>query len=456
MALLDRRRIHDLFLVAAFLCAGNATPQSLAAGLVLFVAGMALHMWSKAVLNRNVQLCTDGPYSICRHPFYLSNAMLDFGVCVMSGTWLLVAVYPVAFWVAYAPTVRNEENLLRELYSELHKAYCANTPALLPSLRGLLRSGKSYASWQNLLHERELSRLVRYSSFPLAVMFGARLWHSHWHKVDRMALTLGAAALGLYFLSEVIYHTLEERQVDRALPALVMWLSRNAFAVCSGSLLGLAIAWDAEVQDVLFAAGLVAFQVGCWSFASGAWARGASVAMRLVAVVLGLCWLEATWAIPFVLALHLSEALLGYRERGRWAAPRVRLALASTSCAIGIVVISMTGGFSKSHFLGHVAAVLRQNAQAGDTVIVVADRDLAGLEGRAHVDAIVHENRVRKIKKLLLGKRRAIIVVEANEVPHLDVLLKKAVISPLAEWCLGIEKFSALAVQLSPDDARTG
>ena len=87
--LFRRNHAHDLSLLLAVVCASHASKASLTLGAVLFGAGLLLTAWSKLALRRNAELATGGPYALCRHPFYLGNAMLDAGLCVMSGyVWL--------------------------------------------------------------------------------------------------------------------------------------------------------------------------------------------------------------------------------------------------------------------------------------------------------------------------------------------------------------------------------
>jgi len=76
------------------------TQASIVLGLAVILPGIVLHVWSKATLRRKRELATRGPYALCRHPFYLGNALYDLGLCVLSGNWLLLLMYPLGFHVA--------------------------------------------------------------------------------------------------------------------------------------------------------------------------------------------------------------------------------------------------------------------------------------------------------------------------------------------------------------------
>ena len=135
MRLITRSRLHDLSLLSAVLLASRATTAALVAGAAVWAVGVAFQIWSKAALKRTDVLSTTGPYAICRHPFYLANALFDLGICVMSGNPWLVALYPFAFAAGYLPTIRKEEAALSALYPEAYAEFRRTTPMVLPTLR---------------------------------------------------------------------------------------------------------------------------------------------------------------------------------------------------------------------------------------------------------------------------------------------------------------------------------
>src|SRR3990172_450883 len=78
------------YLVIIGLLACQMTPFSIASGTPLILIGIFLHLWAKGCLHQNTEVTTTGPYSFVRHPFYLANIFLDFGIALMSGWWLLL------------------------------------------------------------------------------------------------------------------------------------------------------------------------------------------------------------------------------------------------------------------------------------------------------------------------------------------------------------------------------
>ena len=115
---LHRGRLRDLVvalcLVSALVCPRDTA--MLAVALVLFTAGCLLHVLVKGQLIRNVTLCTEGAYSIVRHPYYLANYLVDVSLCLLSGNVYLVLLYPFLFYWAYGPTFAEEEALLASMH----------------------------------------------------------------------------------------------------------------------------------------------------------------------------------------------------------------------------------------------------------------------------------------------------------------------------------------------------
>jgi len=211
MRVLNRRHVHDLTLALALFSAGQSTRVWAAVGLTLFALGLALHVWSKCVLVRNVQLCTEGPYALCRHPFHLSNILFDLGICTMTGNVWLLVLYPILFWAAYRPTIQSEESSLAAIYGEAHAKYRATTPLILPAVTHLWTRGRGEVCWDHLVTERIMSRVARHLSFPLLILLAARLWRHEGEPASPVNLTLAAAAVALNVLSIVLYSTVERR-----------------------------------------------------------------------------------------------------------------------------------------------------------------------------------------------------------------------------------------------------
>ena len=166
---LRRSHLHDGALLLSMASGWLMTPTSLVIGGVVFVVGFAVQVWSKAALRRNRELSRRGPYALCRHPFYLGNALFDLSLCLMSGNWALVALYPFAFYWAYSPTILKEELYTRKLFGAAHRDYCRTTCLIFPFTKRFWADWRTPLSWRVLLAEKEVSRGIRHLSYPLLI-----------------------------------------------------------------------------------------------------------------------------------------------------------------------------------------------------------------------------------------------------------------------------------------------
>lgn len=104
----------------------------LGTGMFLILIGVSLRFWTLGFLHKKEELATSGPYSLCRHPLYLSSIVLTAGFCFLLrdvGNFVGAAIY---FAVFYSITIIWEEVRLRQRYGEEHERYCADTPILIP------------------------------------------------------------------------------------------------------------------------------------------------------------------------------------------------------------------------------------------------------------------------------------------------------------------------------------
>jgi len=140
-------------------------PRLMTAGAAVFLSGLALHFWSKGCLVRNWVVTSCGPYRLVRHPFYLANFLIDFGVCLISTNPWLTVLYVAGFLLVYLPTIRKEEQNLVGAHGDAYTKYAHRVPALLPYRLHAIFGPLDFA-WSNILREKELSRILRLLAIP--------------------------------------------------------------------------------------------------------------------------------------------------------------------------------------------------------------------------------------------------------------------------------------------------
>ncbi len=122
-------------MVAAFAWFSQPDARSLAWGLPVAVAGLALRAWSAGHLAKNQRLAMSGPYSHVRNPLYIGTMLVAAGLAVASWQWLLGVLFALVFALVYLPAIELEEQHLRKLFPE-YEVYARRVPMLWPRLRG--------------------------------------------------------------------------------------------------------------------------------------------------------------------------------------------------------------------------------------------------------------------------------------------------------------------------------
>lgn len=170
---LTRSSVRDLVLL---LCCASALFRPIGAGHIatgfaMLVIGCALHVLSKGILVRNAVLCENGIYGFVRHPYYLSNYVIDSAFCVLSGNAYLLLIYPFLFFWAYGPTLRKEEALLRSFHEAAFVRHSAEVPQVFPDRT-------SFKDWKKILEGfsrsritwKEIGRIARFFSLGFLLL----------------------------------------------------------------------------------------------------------------------------------------------------------------------------------------------------------------------------------------------------------------------------------------------
>jgi len=127
-------RVPSGFLiVAAFAWFSHPAPWSLAAGLPISLAGLALRAWAAGCLAKNQQLATGGPYAYTRNPLYIGTLLVAAGLALAARGIGLAALFAAVFFFVYLPVIQLEEQHLRRLFPE-YAGYAERVPALWPRL----------------------------------------------------------------------------------------------------------------------------------------------------------------------------------------------------------------------------------------------------------------------------------------------------------------------------------
>jgi protein-S-isoprenylcysteine O-methyltransferase Ste14 len=145
-------------LVAAFLWFSTPSWTSLAIGIPVSLAGLALRAWAAGHLAKNLSLARSGPYAHVRNPLYIGTLAVAAGLVIAARRWELGILFASVFLLIYLPVVELEEQHLRKLFPEFAD-YAQRVPRLFPRVRpDTTRDSESF-QWTVYSRNREYEAL---------------------------------------------------------------------------------------------------------------------------------------------------------------------------------------------------------------------------------------------------------------------------------------------------------
>ena len=158
-------------LAVAFVWLSHPAPRSLALGLPVALAGLALRAWAAGYLHKDQALSTGGPYAYTRNPLYVGTLVATAGLAMAARSLLLAALFALVFVAAYLPAIQLEEQHLRSLFPE-YAAYTARVPALWPRSSGA-RSPHHF-EWALYWKNREYHAALGFLAGVMILLWKAR------------------------------------------------------------------------------------------------------------------------------------------------------------------------------------------------------------------------------------------------------------------------------------------
>lgn len=114
-----------------FLLVASPTPRTMLESLLLVLPGLWLRAYAAGYVKKNAELTVTGPYAFTRNPLYLGSMLIAFGFAGAAGSWVIALVLAVLFAAIYVPTIRSEEEFLREQFPQFD-VYARSVPRLIP------------------------------------------------------------------------------------------------------------------------------------------------------------------------------------------------------------------------------------------------------------------------------------------------------------------------------------
>lgn len=106
-------------------------------GFVLVFVAVLGRIWCTLYIagRKNRELCTVGPYELCRNPLYLFSLIGLVGICLAAANILLAIVAATAYLLYYQGVIRGEERRLAAIFEADFDRYVASTPRFWPRWR---------------------------------------------------------------------------------------------------------------------------------------------------------------------------------------------------------------------------------------------------------------------------------------------------------------------------------
>ena len=114
-------------------------------GLFLLTICSIGRLWALLYISgyKKLELITEGPYSMVRHPLYVFSLIGAIGIGLASENILVLAALVIFYLLYYPLTVLVEEKKLVDKFDQAYLDYIKRTPRFLPKL-SLYKSGVQY------------------------------------------------------------------------------------------------------------------------------------------------------------------------------------------------------------------------------------------------------------------------------------------------------------------------
>lgn len=102
-------------------------------GIGVALIGLLIRIWAASHIQKNVTLCTQGPYRYTRNPLYLGSMIMAIGFCLAVQRPILLVCTLLFFLLVYYPVIFREEAKLKGKFPDAWSKYCQSVPRLVPN-----------------------------------------------------------------------------------------------------------------------------------------------------------------------------------------------------------------------------------------------------------------------------------------------------------------------------------
>ena len=150
-------------------------------GCVLIAAvGVAIRVYTvgtapRGTSGRNTRaqkasrLNTTGAYSVVRHPLYLANGLIAFGLSLFCRVWFVPVIVVLATLLYYERIAAREEEFLDETFGEAFRGWANAVPAALPAFSKFRRAALPFCWRTAIVREHYAVTLLVTAVFVLDI-----------------------------------------------------------------------------------------------------------------------------------------------------------------------------------------------------------------------------------------------------------------------------------------------
>jgi len=135
-------------------------------------------------------------YSIVRHPLYLGNFIIWFGLFMFFHLWWLSLIVMLIFWLYYERIMFAEEEFLREKFGNAYSDWAEKTPAFIPDIRKWRSSDITFSFRKAIKNEYKSFFAVIVSFTVLEII--SDIFVKQRLEIDRMWLSILIIGLTIY------------------------------------------------------------------------------------------------------------------------------------------------------------------------------------------------------------------------------------------------------------------
>lgn len=121
-------------------------------------------------------LNTTGIYSVVRHPLYLGNFLMWFGISLLTCNIGFIIAFVLIYWLYYERIMYAEEQFLSRKFGEAYLNWARQTPAFIPRI-GQFRASDLPFSWKKVVKKEKngvFALFLLFSLFDFMVVWQTR------------------------------------------------------------------------------------------------------------------------------------------------------------------------------------------------------------------------------------------------------------------------------------------